>query len=423
MRVCIHRGTKEIGGNCVELAVGGKHLLLDLGMPITAPDPKAVEPPDVPGLVDGADPNFLGVIVSHPHPDHYGLLSKAHPKTPVYIGREADILLRAAAPFSPFGFCLQEAQHYSHRRPFSVGPFRITPFLNDHSAFDAYSLLVEAGGKTLFYTGDIRAHGRKSRLFEELLVEGPADVDVLLMEGTTIGRSDTQRNARSERELEGVILASLKETPGIGLAWFSAQNIDRFVTFFRAAKRAGRCFVVDLYLAQLLTALARNSLPSPTGPDIRVFLPARMKQRIVRQQSFKLVKPYYGRRIYSEELRERAAEIVMNFRPTMSGDLVKAGCLSGGLLAYSMWPGYLDRSDTNIREWCLRHGVTFEIHHTSGHATLDDLQRMVAALTPRRVVPIHSIATDRFSEFFPNVFPAKDGEWWDVGSRPDRKGG
>lgn len=70
-----------------------------------------------------------------------------------------------------------------HRQPFDVGRFRVMPFLNDHSAFDAYSMLIGAGGRRLFYTGDIRGHGRKKDIFAELLRDPPSDVDVLLMEG------------------------------------------------------------------------------------------------------------------------------------------------------------------------------------------------------------------------------------------------
>jgi ribonuclease J len=35
MKFRIHRGAKEIGGNCIELSSEGKTLLLDLGMPLT----------------------------------------------------------------------------------------------------------------------------------------------------------------------------------------------------------------------------------------------------------------------------------------------------------------------------------------------------------------------------------------------------
>ena len=36
MRVCIHRGTREIGGTCVEVEAQGRRIVLDLGMPLDA---------------------------------------------------------------------------------------------------------------------------------------------------------------------------------------------------------------------------------------------------------------------------------------------------------------------------------------------------------------------------------------------------
>ena len=38
MRLRIHRGTKEIGGTCIEVEVAGKRLALDVGLPLDAPD-------------------------------------------------------------------------------------------------------------------------------------------------------------------------------------------------------------------------------------------------------------------------------------------------------------------------------------------------------------------------------------------------
>jgi ribonuclease J len=36
MQVSIHRGTKEIGGSCVEVISSGKRLIIDLGLPLDA---------------------------------------------------------------------------------------------------------------------------------------------------------------------------------------------------------------------------------------------------------------------------------------------------------------------------------------------------------------------------------------------------
>jgi len=299
-------------------------------------------------------------------------------------------------------------------QPFDFGPFRLTPFLNDHSAFDAYSFLIEADRTTLFYTGDFRAHGRKAGAFEKLLAHGPREVNALLMEGTNLGNGREPKEPMTERQLEQRVQGSLADTKGLVLAWFSGQNIDRFVTFYKAAKRVGRTFVVDLYTAHILDALGRRSLPSPGNSDLRVFLPSRMRRNIIREKNFHLVQPYYPRRIYPEEIRANAEHLVMTFRPTMCRDLEQADCLDESRLIYSLWPGYLKRGQTDIRKWCQKQGVDFEIQHVSGHAGLADMKRLVEAISPRRIVPIHSFATNRFSDFFPNVQQADDGKWWAV---------
>lgn len=107
MRLCIHRGTKEIGGNCIEVESSGKHILLDLGMPLTAADPDQIALPDVAGLKEGNNPDFLGIVISHPHQDHYGLLPWVHSDTQIFIGREAHLMLEAAVTTErtvlPFG--------------------------------------------------------------------------------------------------------------------------------------------------------------------------------------------------------------------------------------------------------------------------------------------------------------------------------
>ena len=93
-----------------------------------------------------------------------------------------------------------KSEAFQDRKTFQVGNFLVTPYLMDHSAFDAYGFLISSGEKTIFYTGDFRGHGRKSRLFE-LLLKNPPKVDLLLMEGTLFGaRSEEQ--VISEDELE-----------------------------------------------------------------------------------------------------------------------------------------------------------------------------------------------------------------------------
>ena len=187
MQVCIHRGTKEIGGTCIEIESGGQRIVLDVGLPLYVVDSDALPLPSVSGF-EAPDVSLLGVIISHPHQDHYGLAYRLPSETRCLIGEAARSILLAADVFTPAGASFENVTLLKDREPITLGPFTITPFLVDHSAYDAYAILVEAEGKRLFYSGDLRAHGRKGRLFERLVHDPPGSVDVLIMEGTTIGR-------------------------------------------------------------------------------------------------------------------------------------------------------------------------------------------------------------------------------------------
>lgn len=415
MRFRIHRGATVIGGNCIEVQSGGKSLLLDLGLPLEAGKPDRSLLPPVGGLVDGDNPDLLGILISHPHSDHYGLLEVVHPSVPVYIGDGARRLLEVASAFTTGRKFAQPVTTYRNRGALNVGPFRVTPYLMDHSAFDAYALLIEAEGRRLLYSGDFRAHGRKAWAFNAFLADPPGSVDVLLMEGTVLGREDSPAPL-TEDHIEADIAASIAETSGIVLACFSAQNIDRLVTFYRATLRSGRQFIADAYTANILDALGKSSLPSPLSPSsgMKVYLPMRQKARIVRSKRFDLVDPYRRHRVFASDIGATGNQWVMMFRSSMIDDAEAIGGLAGGKVMWSLWPGYLDREKPDLRTWSEMQGMAFEIHHTSGHAHVSDLARFVDGVGPSRLVPIHTMQPHRYAELFPKVRPLPDGEWSEI---------
>ena len=64
--------------------------------------------------------------------------------------------------------------------------------------------------------------------------------------------------------------------------------------------------------------------------------------------------------------------------------------------------------------WVLVPGCPLITAHTSGHATVPDLRRLVSAIDPGRVVPIHTDAPTAFVDLFPRATPVADGDWWTV---------
>jgi ribonuclease J len=418
MRVRIHRGAHEIGGSCVEVEAEGSRLVLDVGRPLSAGRNEVVPLPPVPGFAE-LDPSLVGVVISHAHQDHWGLVDQVPPRTPVFIG-EATHRILAEAAFWSSGATMTPAGFLTHRGPFDVGPFTLTPYLNDHSAFDAYSVLVEADGHRLFYSGDIRGHGRKAGIFEELLRKPPGNIDVLLMEGTNIrpySEATENEPAVSEADLEAACVQEFKSTAGMVLAVWSAQNIDRLVTFYRAALRSDRDLVVDLYTASIARATGNPNIPQP-GPDwpkIHVYVPQWQRRKILDAQAFSRVdeiKPY---RLFEEDLAADPGRYVLQFHFASGPRLANEGALTGAKALWSLWKGYLDEgSGKKLQEFLAAHQVPMAVRHTSGHASVSDLQRLATALAPTRLVPIHSLGGHRFADLFNAVDPQPDGHWWGV---------
>ena len=101
MKVCIHRGSNEIGGSCIEIKSQGKRIILDIGLPLDS-DYADVPLPLVSGFIN-PDDSLLGVLISHPHLDHYGLASKISTDVTFMIGISARRILEIADLFFPHG--------------------------------------------------------------------------------------------------------------------------------------------------------------------------------------------------------------------------------------------------------------------------------------------------------------------------------
>jgi ribonuclease J len=415
VRVRIHRGAHEIGGNCVEVEHDGRRIVLDLGRPLAADWDDEVPLPDIDGLT-AEDTSTLGVLISHHHADHWGLAGQIRSSVPIFMGAATGRILQAAS-FWTRGLEVPLAGHLEHRTPLEIGPFTVTPFLNDHSAYDAYSLLVEAGGRRLFYTGDLRGHGRKAGIFEELLRKPPGDVDVLLMEGTNIQPGLPDKPTITETDVEQTLIDQFRATAGLALVVTSAQNVDRLVTIYRAALQADRDLVVDAYTADVARATGNDNIPrpDPAWPRIHTCLPRWQAIRIKDAAQFDRLEHINPYRLYPEHFAASPERYVLLFSASEGDRLAAAGALVGASCTWSLWSGYLDEpSGRRLTSFLSEHGIPRVEHHTSGHASPDDLRRLAQALDPDRVVPIHTLGADSYGDLHPAVTPQPDGRWWDV---------
>jgi ribonuclease J len=187
------------------------------------------------------------------------------------------------------------------------------------------------------------------------------------------------------------------------------------VTIWKACKKAGRQFIVDMYTAEMLRATGNERMPQADWRGIRVFLPNTQRWRIKGEQAFHISDSYKPYRIHWNQLAGATSKSVMLFRPSMVRDLEQAGCLEDGCVVCSEWAGYLEKEKNRwFVDWMKRTGIPMHPCHTSGHASVPDLRRMRDAFPDAIAVPVHLEDRERFQALFSNVRLREDGEWWEV---------
>jgi len=426
MQLIIHRGTQEIGGSCVELKTDRTRVLIDLGMPLVNKDKKPFDSkllekksiedlkdlkilPNIRGLYKNEEKDVDAILISHSHLDHYGLLNYVHPDIPIYMSLGAKELIEISSLFTPNKLNELNTKIIDSKKAFSIGDIEVTPYIVDHSAFDALAFLLDAHGKRLFYSGDFRGHGRKSKLFEKIVSNPPKDVDCLLMEGSTLGREE--QLYRDEIAVQDRIEQILKAADDITFLFVSSQNIDRIVSAYKACLKTSRIFVIDIYTAYILDRLSSVSkhIPQFDWRNVRIKFYKNQAEILAREVSKKLLYRYNTKKIEMPEINEKKKKVLMLTRyNSMFPRIIKSiNNPVGAKIIFSMWEGYL--SD-KFKEYCAKNNLIIEQVHSSGHANLTDLKSFASAINPRKLIPIHTFEAESYPALFRKIKILKDEE-------------
>jgi ribonuclease J len=431
LRLTIHRGSKQIGGSCVELrAANGDRLLLDAGMPLTQPDgsdwPQGTMTrpsaelraegvlPNVDGLYADSTPGFCGLVVSHAHLDHHGLAHHVHPAVPVFASAGTIAMLEVSKLFVPDAAAPADIRELPTAEPFAIGSFVVTGIPVDHAAPDSRALLVEADGQRLLYSGDLRAHGRHPELFRAL-PEAAGRVDALILEGTTVGQDAGAHGFPSEEDVERRLVEVLKKETGLVVVFASGQNVDRAISVYRAALETGRQLVLDAYQAYVLMMLKDICPEAPQfdSPSVRVKFAWGHVEALKKAGLFPLAVRMSGsgrRKVSAEQMAARPSDFVYLARPSgATARLLRSlARTTEPTIVWSQWSGYLKKGGA-IPAFCAERGVEPLLVHSGGHAHPEDLTMLVRRVAPKVVVPIHTEAAPQFGELMPNVRMVEDG--------------
>ncbi|MCI7350418.1 MAG: MBL fold metallo-hydrolase [Ruminococcus sp.] len=380
MKIRIHRGTHQIGGIAAEISTDKTRIIIDMGDELSLdPDFKSA-PLDIPGVTDN-NGSCDAVLFTHYHGDHIGQMERIREDIPMYSGALAkDIMLLSAKHnknTSDELICrMNSIQTFEPGIAFMVGDIQITPFSVDHSACDSYMFLIEADGKKLLYTGDFRTHGFRGKAVPKIMDKLVRKVDALVIEGTTLSRSDTE--PMTEHDLQQKVKKYIDSYKYV-FVLCASTNLERICALSKAVP-TGKYFLCDSYQYQLLESVEKH-----WGKYSEFY--QNIKKTIY---SEKILDRFIDRGfVMAVRDNNRFREIIQKFDPKQS------------IILYSMWDGYRTKPDSTIPSF-LELAGKWEPLHTSGHASHSDLQMVIEKTAPEKIIPIHTDDPDMLKNLCPD---------------------
>lgn len=454
MRLIPLGGVNEIGGNKFYIEARGEGILIDFGVSFTARReyfggylrPKRYSVlasllrcgaiPAVSNIYDTSlfDPlglveeklrhspalNVLGIVISHPHIDHYGHLSLIRNDLPIYIG-ESSLKIAETREKTKSARTVEERVFLDRDRRIEtfrtgstiiIGSIRIIPIHVDHSVPGSYGFVIHTSEGSIAYSGDLRLHGPKSQFTyeftEAIQREG---VDTLMLEGTRID----EKEDITEHDVYLRLVDTFREARhGLIVILTGITDYDRFISIARAAMENSRITAVSLRMAAMLEVFHEvGMLPNELLPGCGNVV-AYVERK--GSGSIDLEKDYdKWERSYIDQLRERRCEPIFDVdlsreqsryvmvinAPDDVIDLVFVRPVEGSIFVYSSSEPHNEEQEIDrqrVENWLKILGMKSLQVHASGHAGRSELIEILRNASPKRLIPIHSEKPSLFDE-------------------------
>lgn len=379
-------GTGEIGMNFNLYAVDGQWIAVDCG--IDFPDGRLpgieVYLPD-PTFIKERKDDLLGLFITHGHEDHIGAIAALWPDLgcPIYaspftaklVDKKLDEAgLRNKAKIYPL----------MPDHPVTVGGFTIDPIRLTHSMPEPSALAIKTRFGSVLHTGDWRFDdapllGEKADL-EKLEKLGDEGVLALIGDSTNVFHD---KQTGTEQDVRDHLTPLIKEQTGRVAVTCFASNLTRVQTIALAAQESGRHLsLIGRSLDRLITVGKETGylkdFPEIVPPEEAAYLP-----------NDKLLYLCTGSQ---GEYRAGLWRISEGTHPHVTlekGDTVIFS--SKTIPGNEMGVSYLHNrfAEAGVRVVTEKEAFI----HVSGHASKDDVRKILELVRPQTVIPVHGEQT------------------------------
>ena len=416
MEIKIHRGLEQIGGCITEISTATSRVFIDLGQNLPGNGVEQTPEQDklmIENLFKSNKKENEAVFYTHGHEDHIGLFEYVPKDVPQFMsaGTKELILIKYRTLKEGNELNLEQIgkDDYSSKEPIektinqniniankinlvsrmktwsktsprkkpssiTIGDITITPFFNCHSIYDSHMFLIEAEGKRIWHTGDYRAHGYMGKGLYPTLKKYATHIDTLITEGTMLNRHDECIHESKVANKMANVMQAFKYI----FVLASATDIERLATIKNASIEAKKpMYVFSKFLVSTMKLFTK--LESESSHGLFNFTP----------RLFKLN--------YLNRLKNRGFVLITGTsQMSRITELLKVLPADETLLIYSTWDGYY-----KIPEQVLaspKHKLFRELFrnvvdiHTSGHADIATIKKVVEIVKPKEIICIHKEA-------------------------------
>jgi len=413
-------GVNEIGGNKILLQDRDVKVFFDFGMsfalkkqyyspPFLSPkSEKSLQElgilPKIEGIyIDEKSPEIDAVFISHAHMDHSAYISFINRQIPVYCGETTKIILQALSEMrrADLEFNVENITF----KPFRTGDsiaidhLKIEPIHVDHSVPGAYGFIIHTTNGAVVYTGDFRAHGAKPEMTSDFVEKAKeAEPVAVVTEATNM----TGATVSSESEVENKLNSIVGQADGIVLADFAYTDVDRFNSFYRIAKKNGRCLAVSLKQAYLLNALRRDKglrLPDLNDENILIFRKSKKKYDKWESQ---IMEKYPDKIVDVFEVSKQQCKAVLAMSFYDLEELVEIQPEAGSCHILSASEPFNEEMEIDFERlvnWLRHYGLPQYHVHVSGHIMPLQLKAILKEINAAKIFPVHTENAELFVSF------------------------
>ena len=434
INLTIFGGVGEIGGNKILIEDNSHRLFLDFGKNFSKEsdffDFPLLQPreekhllatgilPNLAGLYkkDPAESKFDGILISHPHTDHWDNIRFVKDDIPIGCLDMCREVIEAKeksshlGPSSEYYVCQLTAkgpkvfktfQTFSAQKDSNFAGIAFEAFEVDHSIPGCVGLILHTSDGNLVYTGDLRFAGPRRDLSLKFMEAARAcDPVGLIIEGTNIAEGNISSEAEVKEKANNIV----QNATGLVLVGCASADLDRLQTLFEVAKLNDRKIAITMKQAFMIDSLRKAGLPIFDPLDKNVCIFQREKKGLYEYE--KEIEKKCSNRITSQDVNGDQAHLLLILGFYEFNELVGVQPKADSVYILSQSEPFNEEMElqfAKLKRWLSLYGIPLYQVHSSGHAKSQELRRFIANVRPKKTILIHTEEPELYKTYISDL--------------------